>query len=269
VPASINLYIQQSMELPQVLELPSGIAVVLTIARNRELKPNEDAAGVARVGDDGALLVVADGMGGTRDGCAAAAAVIEHLATHVPRADDSESRMRTAILDGIEAANQHILNAIPEGGTTLAAVELRGHTLRPYHVGDSSILVTGQRGKLKLNTVAHSPVGFAVEAGLLDEDEAMRHVHRHVISNALGFPEMRIELGEPLELARHDTLVILSDGVTDNLFINDIIERVCNGPLEDAVISLASLARMRMRTPQLETPTKPDDLTVIAYRRTR
>lgn len=257
------------MERPQVLELPYGVAVVLTIARDNAYKPNEDAAGVARVGDDSALLVVADGMGGTRNGCAAAAAVTEHLAAHVPTSEAEETQLRTAILDGIEAANQHILTMIPEGGTTLAAVELRQNTIRPYHVGDSSILVTGQRGKLKLNTVAHSPVGFAFEAGLLDEDEAMHHVHRHVISNALGFPEMRIELGSPLELARHDTLVILSDGVTDNLFIGDIIDRVRKGPLESAVISIANLARTRMRTPHLDTPTKPDDLTIIAYRRTK
>ena len=90
-----------------------------------------------------------------------------------------------------------------------------------------------------------------------------------MISNALGFPEMRIELGAPLELARHDTLVILSDGVTDNLFIGDIIDRVRKGPLESAVISVANLARTRMRTPHLDTPTKPDDLTIIAYRRTK
>ncbi|MGI9243488.1 MAG: hypothetical protein ACR2RV_21995, partial [Verrucomicrobiales bacterium] len=106
-PGPINLFIEENMAGPQVLELPYGEAVVFTIARDLELKPNEDAALVASVGDDSALLVVADGMGGTRDGCAAAASVVERLAEDVPRASYGEKYMRTAILDGIETANQH------------------------------------------------------------------------------------------------------------------------------------------------------------------
>lgn len=264
-----DLLIGQSMEKPLVRKLPFGTAIAYTIARNVEVKPNEDAAGMVQVDGEAVLLMVADGMGGTRNGRAASGAAIEHLATHVPASADSEVQMRTAILDGIEAANEHIRQSIPEGGTTIAAVELIRHTLRPYHVGDSSIIVIGQRGKLKLNTVSHSPVAFALEAGLLSEEQALRHHERHVIFNALGFPEMRIELGAPLDLARHDTLLILSDGVTDNLFVGDIIDTMRKGPLEDAVIALAGLARFRMQTPHLETPTKPDDLTVIAYRRDR
>ena len=101
----------------------------------------------------------------------------------------------------------------PDGGTTLAAVEISGVSARPYHIGDSSILITGQKGKLKLNTVAHSPVGFAVEAGLLDVDEALHHAERHLVSNVLGLENMRIELGSPVDLAPRDSLVIASDGL--------------------------------------------------------
>ncbi|MGK0186791.1 MAG: serine/threonine protein phosphatase PrpC [Verrucomicrobiales bacterium] len=262
-----DLFLGENMGAPQVCGLPFGTAVVYTIACDVEAKPNEDAAGVVRVGDSDVLLMVADGMGGSRNGRASSEAAIEQLATRVATSEGVEVQMRTAILDGIEAANDFICKSIPEGGTTIAAVELSKHALRPYHVGDSSIIVIGQRGKLKLNTVSHSPVGFAVEAGLLDEDEALHHNERHLIFNALGFPEMRIELGAPLDLARHDTLLILSDGVTDNLFIGDILEKMRRGPLVDGVSAVAKLARMRMKTPHLDTPTKPDDLTIVAYRR--
>jgi serine/threonine protein phosphatase PrpC len=255
-------YIEADMAEPAIVQLPFGTAIVQTIACDLEVKPNQDSAGIIQVDSESALLIVADGMGGTRNGAAASAAVIEHLAARVgPEEKREDTQLRTAILDGIEAANQ--------GGTTLAAVELNGDLLRPYHVGDSTILVTGQRGKLKLNTVAHSPVGFAVEAGLMDAQEAMHHHKRHVISNALGFPEMRIELGAHLELARHDTVIIASDGLTDNLFTDEIVEIARKGPLLDVVVALAKLARERMANRHLATPTKPDDLTIIAYRRDR
>lgn len=263
---SPEIYLEGNLRQPQVHRLPHGTAVIFTQPWNADESVNQDAAAIIPFGDSDTLLVVADGMGGTRNGAKAAAAAISHLVDSLPQAGDS-IQMRTAILDGIEAANGHILKNIPDGGTTLAAVEICGTSIRPYHIGDSSILVSGQRGKLKLNTVDHSPVGFAVEAGVLDEVDALHHDDRHIISNAMGLETMRIELGSPVSLAPHDTVLVASDGLTDNLFLEEIIERIRKGPLENAVATLASLARERMHSQHGTTPAKPDDLTLIAYRR--
>ena len=146
-------------------------------------------------------------------------------------------------------------------------MEISGHTARPYHVGDSVILVIGQRGKLKLQTVAHSPVGFAVEAGLLDEEEALHHHERHLILNAIGSAEMRIELGAPISLARRDTVLLASDGLTDNLSLDEIVELARKGPLDRAVVRLAALAHERMTAARSGHPSKPDDLSILLYRR--
>ncbi len=58
--------------------------------------------------------------------------------------------------------------------------------LRPYHVGDSTNLLTGQRGKLEFAMISHSPTGYAMEAGVLGEEEALVHEDRHDVSNLLG-----------------------------------------------------------------------------------
>lgn len=265
-PNAPKILLEADMWEPLTVDLPFGKAILLSVACNIQEKPNEDAAAVIPVREDCLLLAVADGMGGTRNGAEAAALVLRQLAAQI-LPDGDEQNVRTAILDGIETANRRILSEVADGGTTLALIELHGHRIRPYHIGDSTILVTGQKGKLKLNTVAHSPVGFAVEAGFLHVDDALHHNERHLISNALGFPGMRIELGAPLELARHDTLLIASDGLTDNVFLDEMVHIIRRGPLDKAVMRLARLARERMATPHLETPTKPDDLTLIAYRR--
>lgn len=47
--------------------------------------------------------------------------------------------------------------------TTIAIIEYHAGTVRPYHVGDSMILVTGLRGRVHYQSVSHSPVGFAME----------------------------------------------------------------------------------------------------------
>jgi PPM family protein phosphatase len=153
--------------------------------------------------------------------------------------------------------------------TTLAVVEIREHTLRPYHVGESMILVVGQRGKSKLQTVSHSPVGFAVESGLLDAVEAMHHEDRHLVSNVVGNADMRIEIGPCVELAPRDTLLLASAGLFDNLHLPEIVELLRKGPLPDAVRSLAAEARRRMQCPQDGHPSKPDDLTIVAWRPNR
>ena len=128
------------------------------------------------------------------------------------------------------------------------------------------ILVVGQRGKIKLQTVSHSPVGYAVEAGVLDEKEALHHEDRHLVSNMLGLADMRIEVGSIVELAPRDTLLLASDGLFDNLHLDEIVDRVRKGPLTQVVQHLASDAAQRMTIPREGQPSKTDDLTFVAFR---
>lgn len=230
---------------------------------------NEDAAAVLPFGDGSFVLAVADGLGGERAGAKASSLAIERLEAALHEARREGWTLRTAVLNGIERASEAIRALGVGAGTTLAAVEIAAGVIRPYHVGDSTILLIGQRGRLKLQTVAHSPVGFAVEAGLLDESEAMHHEDRHLVSNMLGAPDMRIEVGSQRRLEPRDTLLVASDGLSDNLRTEEIVALVRSGPLDAACERLAELARARMHTPSEGEPSKPDDLTFVAFRARR
>ena len=78
---------------------------------------------------------------------------------------------------------------------------------------------------------------------------------------------MRIELGATVTLAQRDTIVVASDGLSDNLHLDEIVGVVRKGPLGQAVDALATLGRKRMETPEEGAPSKPDDLTLVALRR--
>ena len=119
---------------------------------------------------------------------------------------------------------------------------------------------------MKLQTIPHSPIGYAVEAGLMEQEEAIHHEERHVISNVIGSDQMRIEMGPPTELAPRDTLLLASDGLFDNLFPDEIVEAIRSGPLDNSIGSLVEAAQGRMATGGGTAPSKPDDLTVIAFR---
>jgi serine/threonine protein phosphatase PrpC len=260
------------MESAVLVEIAGGTAAVFSTRSPQKTTPNEDVAAALQVSASHGVLAVADGLGGHAGGERASRLAVEtvqqtiHVATELSDDPHQVDPLRPAILDGIEGANEVVRRLGTGAATTLVLVEIRDRVVRPYHVGDSAILLVGQRGKLKFQTIAHSPIGYAVEAGLIDEKDAIHHAERHMISNVIGSPEMRIEIGPAIEMAARDTLVLASDGLLDNLLPAEIVELVRTGPLDKAVDDLVAVATERMNAPDRATPSKPDDLTIVAFR---
>jgi serine/threonine protein phosphatase PrpC len=80
---------------------------------------------------------------------------------------------------------------------------------------------------------------------------------------------MRIDVGAELRLQARDTILLASDGLMDNVHLSEIIERIRKGPLEAAAERLVALARHRMAAPATAQPSKPDDLSLILFRKAR
>ena len=263
-----RLFINEVLCPGEIVPLGNGTAAVYTARTPDEShEKNEDAAVVIPLTAESAVLAVADGVGGARGGDLASSLALRTLNAAIDTAVQEGHGLRWGILNGFELANRAVIEMAIGAATTLAAVEITGDKIRPYHAGDSTIIVVGQRGKIKTRTVAHSPVGYAVEGGFLDEDAAMNHEDRHLISNSIGSPDMHIEVGPVSKLARHDTILLASDGLSDNLNTEEIVERIRKGPLETAVTELAARATDRMLHPNGGHPSKPDDLTMILFRR--
>lgn len=266
-PEDARLFVESDLERAEVHDFCGGQVVAFSRSCATRSGPNQDAAALIPYDAERGVLVVADGAGGARGGTQASSTTVYELCAALEHGCRDGLRLREAILDGIEAADREIQALAIGAATTLALVEIDGSAVRPYHVGDSQVLVVGQRGRLKLLTPSHSPVGYAELAGFLDDEEAIRHEDRHFVSNVLGIPEMTIELGARTELSSMDTLLVASDGLFDNLTKDEIIERVRTGNLEEAVRSLVDACTERMAGDREGEPGKPDDLTVLAFRR--
>ena len=267
-----RLYVEQDMPKCEAHALARGLAVVFSTRCPGKPTPSEDTAGLLPVGEHHAVLAVADGVGGHACGGAASKAALEMLAASVrTRGLGPDHSLRGAILDGFEAANGAVCALGSGAATTLIVATVHHEPGRPaaarvYHAGDSMALILGNRGRVKHRTVSHSPVGYAEEAGLLDERAALRHAERHVVSNALGSDQMKIEIGPSLELAALDTIVLGSDGLFDNLSTDAIVERTRKGPLPAAGRRLVADCTARMTSPATNGHGKPDDLTFILWR---
>ncbi|MGD9634170.1 MAG: PP2C family serine/threonine-protein phosphatase, partial [Pirellulales bacterium] len=256
------------------LEIAGGMAAVFSTRSPQKTTPNEDVAAVLPCSPKHGVLAVADGLGGHAGGERASKLSVETIEEAIHDAllispDPDNEPLRPAILDGIEAANSAVRAMGNGAATTLSLVEIQGRMVRAYQVGDSAILLAGQRGKLKYQTSAHSPIGYAVKGGFLAEEEAIHHEERHMISNVIGSEQMHVEMGPTIEMAARDTLVLASDGLLDNLLPVEIVDLVRTGPLDRAVGQLAAVAQERMNAhaeADGTTPSKPDDLTIIAFR---
>lgn len=258
-------FFDQRMSVVLQSDFVGGQAVVFSARCPNKETANEDALAIIPVDENSGVLAVADGMGGYAAGEAAAKAAIQEVVSAIHEAIDSGVVIRSAIVDGFERANEKVRALGTGGGTTLSVLEIHNGSARPYHAGDSMILIVGSKGKVKLQSTMHSPVGFGVEAGFLDDDEAMHYEDRHVVLNAIGSESMRIEIGSPVKIAKRDTVLIASDGLSDNLRIEEIIERIRKGSLVKSVEGLVGRCTERMSSN--EPTAKPDDLSLVVFRR--
>ena len=266
---SIDMYLLDGAREPHTLQtdVAGGQVVAYTCRDPDKQTENEDTVAILPYGPGAAVLVVADGAGGLPAGKRASLTAVNTLAESLQVAMEKTMLLRTAILNGIEAANSAVLALTNGSATTMTVMTIEGRLARSYQIGDSEAIVIGQRGLVKLQTTAHSPTGFAVEAGFLDEREALHHEERHLVSNFIGTADMRIDVGAAVELGLRDTVLVASDGLMDNVHVDEIIEVVRKGPLAGAVTALVGVANQRMSKAALGEPSKPDDLSVILFRK--
>lgn len=250
---------------PVELETEGAQAVLISTPAWDKTTGNQDAAGFWELGLASHVLAVADGMGGGPGGAEAASIAIHALDESI-RSVASTEPLRSRILDAFEEANRRVLAQGIGSGTTLIVVEVSEGIARSYHAGDSGALLVGQRGKVKFGTIPHSPVGYGVASGMLDQDDVHHHDERHLLSNCIGSHEMRVEMGASVRMAQRDTLLLASDGVLDNVQRNDLIDLIRAGALRRKAAQLQERIAATMEGNNPALPEHPDDATALLFR---
>ncbi|MGE0158558.1 MAG: PP2C family serine/threonine-protein phosphatase [Gemmatimonadales bacterium] len=185
----------------------------------------ESASGVGPVeftlSEDGAILLVADGMGGRAGGARASALAVSSVRDAMgdpsiiaAGGDAFAARLRRAL----ELANEEIHeqsrrdDALRGMGTTATLAGLHGCTVYFAQVGDSrGYLVRGDA--LARLTRDQSFVQDLIDSGVVDEEEA-RSIRDNRILQALGTgPSVQPEMTYH-ELHRGDVLLLCSDGLS-------------------------------------------------------
>ena len=251
---------------PSSIETRSGLALFFSRAAPGKTSGNEDGIGFWELAEGICVLAVADGLGGYAGGAEAASTALQAVGDAI-RAQTGLEPLRSAILDGFEEANRAVLAQGIGSGTTLVVTEVCRGVVRNYHAGDSGALLVGQRGKIRCETIPHSPVGYGIASGLLDPSEGHHHEERHLLSNCIGSREMRVEIGPPAQMATRDSLLLATDGVLDNIRKQELIDTIRIGTPLDAATRLLDRVAVAMNGEDPELPAHPDDATALLFRR--
>lgn len=185
----------------------------------------QDTSKVITLGQDGCVLVVADGMGGLNAGEVASAIAVETVKQSFLDADlrkvakgpkSIEKFMRDIVVKADQTIKKHV-KSHPETkgmGTTLIFIWVHGNTAHLVWCGDSRAYIYNKQSGLLRFSKDHSYVQQLVDEGKLDEDLAFDHPDSNIITRCLGdFQDRAKPDYKSYELHAGDILLICSDGL--------------------------------------------------------
>jgi len=200
------------------------------------------------------VLALCDGMGGARSGSIASEIALTSFISKVTE-DLSDKKNKDKISEKVREAVEQANNLIIERGkrdskcegmgTTLVAAIIKGKENYVVNVGDSRAYLISD-GKIEQITHDHSFVEEMIGRGSITREAARNHPRKNIITRALGAEEtVMCDIFEP-ELAKNDLLLLCSDGLSNTLSDEEILEISNNSKnLSDIGKELLDLALSR------------------------
>ena len=186
---------------------------------------NEDSVAVD---DVGALVVLADGMGGYNAGEVASDMATSFIKSELGRwlaeasQNASDTDVRRAMDICVDNANRAIFNAANSNpqyagmGTTLVVGVFRDARLLMGHVGDSRAYRL-RGGRLAQITHDHSLLQEQIDSGLITPEQAAFSANKNLVTRAVGVEDTVLLETHLHDVLPGDTYLLCSDGLSDML----------------------------------------------------
>ncbi len=213
------------------------------------------------------FAIVADGIGGHLAGEVAAEMVVDYVSQAIAESDAEDPL--EIIKEAVLGANEAVRNLSEDDekkfgmGSTFVCAWVIGDRLYAGSVGDSRLYL--MRGAtIQQLTTDHTWIQEALDKGIITPEQARTHPNAHVIRQYVGgknLPEVDFRLrlhadkeeeekaerkNQGLRLVAGDTLLLCSDGLTDLVWNDEILEIVRSAKnLESAAKELIDTANQR------------------------
>lgn len=169
------------------------------------------------------LFIIADGMGGHRNGEIASSVAIRVVVKYIldqlykvllaPQHVSPAVGIQEILNGAVNDAQRAVLQHAPGGGTTLTIALILGEQLTISHVGDSRAYFVLPDGKLQQITRDHSLVQRLVELKEISIEEAHNHPQKNVLLKAVGQPEPFHSDIKTTKMPSGYRLMLCSDGL--------------------------------------------------------
>ena len=189
---------------------------------------NEDSVSIVENGAKEKLLIVADGMGGHKNGEVASSIALDLITerfkniSSVGNKEDAINWIQSTVSEANVEIFKYVSNhEESEGmGTTIVLAILTPAFLLIGNIGDSSGYIF-KNNKLQKITVDHTLVNLLVKSGELTLDEARNHPKKNVLMKALG-SSTNVDMDIFNVELNIDGIFLCSDGLTNMLDDNQI-----------------------------------------------
>lgn len=211
---------------------------------------NQDYYCVMPLNQNAVFAVVCDGMGGANAGNIASKTAAEVICQHIKRSwrpSMSSNAVENLMRSALESANSQVYlmakadNELKGMGTTVVMAYVENGQGYILHVGDSRAYIYENKTLNQL-TVDHSMVQTLVDSGQISAEEAKTHPKKNIITRALGVGEDVVPDLNFFTLASNQVLMLCSDGLTNFLSDEGIIEQLenCDQTVADRLIEKAN-----------------------------
>ncbi len=211
--------------------------IVAKTDKGKVRESNQDAYAVGEFPDEVAWAVVCDGMGGVAGGNIASSLAVKVISDKINasyRENMRPASIKNMLDSAVVAANIEVYDmayskAELQGmGTTVVCVVVKDDCAYIAHAGDSRVYVYDGE-KLTQVTTDHSVVQNLIDQGKITKEEAEHHPNKNLITRALGV-EKNIDIDfDEVYLADNETLIICTDGLSNYVSDDEMINEVSDG----------------------------------------
>jgi len=204
------------------------------------------------------FLLVADGMGGHAAGELASSTTVAIVA-QVDNSKDKLEDLESKLIEIPKVITKELKNAINKDssragmGTTLTAAVVQENQLKISHVGDSRAYLVRNKNISRI-TKDQTYIQSLIDNNEITESEAKNHPQRSLLLQAIDGITESIPVITSTEIRENDKIVLCSDGLTNVVTDEEILEIVNQFDYVGAVSALIEKA--------LENG-GPDNITVI------
>ena len=195
--------------------------------------------------DKYSFFIVADGMGGYNGGELASKLAAKYYIEYIKNSNIEDF---SSIIDlqeeALQSANDKIYSLsksyeqYANMGTTAVCVcvDYDKKSYHITHIGDSRAYIYSEN-KLQLITRDHSLVNDLIDSGSITEDEAKNFANKSTITRAVGVASKIKPESRSLDMKESDILLMVTDGLTNELSDTEIEAIIANNSTADKISS--------------------------------